>query len=422
MTVRLTTLDSGLRVVTDAITTVESVSVGAWVDAGARHEAPHINGVSHMLEHMAFKGTQRRSALDIAIEIENVGGHVNAYTSREHTAYYARMLKDDMPLAVDIIADILQNSVMELSELERERAVILQEIHQANDTPDDIIFDYFQETAFPDQAAGRPVLGTVDLVSGFSRDTLINYMRDQYSPPSVVIAGAGNLDHDEFVHMVSGAFGNLPDPHPRETEAAMYVGGDYRERRDLEQVHVLLGLEGVSYNHPDYYAASVYSTLFGGGTSSRLFQEVREKRGLVYSVYSFMSSMADGGIFGIYAGTGASEVTEVIPVICDELTRSTRDITHEELHRARAQLKAGILMSLESPSSRCEQAARQLLVYGRTVPMRETVGKIDAVTKEDIMRLAARFIASPLTIAAIGPVRQIEPHEQTAARLSTSPI
>ncbi len=418
MTVSLTTLDNGLRIVTDCMTTVETVSVGAWVNAGARHERPEINGVSHMLEHMAFKGTKRRSAMDIAVEIENVGGHVNAYTSREHTAYYAKMLKDDTPLALDIIADILQHSTMDVEELERERAVILQEIHQAHDTPDDIVFDHFQETAFPDQAVGRPVLGTLDLVGGFSRETLMTYMADKYTAPAIVVAAAGNVDHDTFCDLAIEAFSELPEPSEQAAEKARYTGGDYREHRDLEQVHALLGLQGISYKDPDYHAACVYSALLGGGMSSRLFQEVREKRGLVYSVYSFMSSLTDDGLFGIYAGTGQHEVAEVVPVVCDELTKSTLDITEEETARARAQLKSSILMALESTSSRCEQAARQLMVYGRIIPTEETVAKVDAVTADDVMRVARRLLDTPLTVTALGPVNGIEPFATTSARLN----
>ena len=417
MTTRVTTLDNGLRIVTDSMATVETVSVGAWVDAGARHEHSGINGISHMLEHMAFKGTKRRSARDIAVEIENVGGHVNAYTSREHTAYYAKMLKNDAPLALDIIADILQHSVMDAEELERERAVILQEIHQSHDTPDDIVFDHFQETAYPDQAVGRPILGTLDLVSGFSRDTLMDYMRVNYTAPAIVVAAAGNIDHDTFATMATEAFSDLPTPSKHETEAALYTGGDFREQRDLEQVHVLLGLQGISYDDPDYHAASVYSTLLGGGMSSRLFQEIREKRGLVYSVYSFMSSFSDGGLFGIYAGTGESEVAEVLPVVCDELVKSTADINEEETERARAQLKSSILMALESTSARCEQAARQLMVYGRIIPTEETVAKVDAVDAEAVMRVARRVVESPLTVTALGPVNNIEAFHETDSRL-----
>lgn len=418
MTVNVTTLNNGLRIVTDTMATVETVSVGAWIGAGARHEAPEINGVSHMLEHMAFKGTKRRSARDIAVEIENVGGHVNAYTSREHTAYYAKMLKNDTPLALDIIADILQHSVMDPEELERERAVILQEIHQSHDTPDDIVFDHFQETAYANQAVGRPVLGTLDLVGGFTRDMLLDYMQTKYTPPVMVVAAAGNVEHDNFTAMASEAFSDLPEPATQESEAATYTGGDFREHRDLEQVHVLLGLQGIPYDDPDYHAASVYSTLLGGGMSSRLFQEIREKRGLVYSVYSFMSSFSDNGLFGVYAGTGEKEVAEVLPVVCDELTKSTQDISEEETARARAQLKSSILMSLESTSARCEQAARQLMVYDRLIPTEETVAKVDAVDADAVMRVAKRIMESNLTVTALGPVGGLESIETTAARLN----
>ncbi|MBT4890740.1 MAG: insulinase family protein [Rhodospirillales bacterium] len=418
MSVRLTTLDNGLRVVTDTMTMVETVSVGAWVDAGARHEHPSINGISHMLEHMAFKGTRRRSARDIATEIEAVGGHVNAYTSREHTAFYAKMLKEDMPLALDIIADILQNSVMDAEELDRERTVILQEIHQSHDTPDDIVFDFFQQTAFPDQAVGRPVLGTIDLVSNFNRQTLIDYMAAQYAPPSIIIAAAGNIDHDMFVDLANNAFTNLPEHNNREVEPAVYHGGDYRSHRDLEQVHCLMGFDGLAYNDPDYHAASVYTTLLGGGMSSRLFQEIREARGLVYSVYSFVSSFQDGGIFGVYAGTGEQEIKEVVPLLCDELMRSTLDISEEETTRARAQLKASILMSLESTSSRCEQAARQLLVYNRIIPLEETVAKIEAVDAAAVMRAAKRILESTLTLTALGPLKELETYDAVTKRLA----
>jgi len=418
MTVNVTTLNNGLRIVTDTMATVETVSVGAWIGAGARHESAEINGVSHMLEHMAFKGTERRTARDIAVEIENVGGHVNAYTSREHTAYYAKMLKDDTPLALDIIADILQHSVMDPEELERERAVILQEIHQSHDTPDDIVFDHFQETAYPDQSVGRPVLGTLDLVSSFTRETLMDYMQTCYTPPVMVVAAAGNVEHDNFTAMASEAFCDLPEPTRKSSDSALYSGGDFREQRDLEQVHVLLGLQGIPYDDPDYHAASVYSTLLGGGMSSRLFQEIREKRGLVYSVYSFMSSFTDNGLFGIYAGTGEKEVTEVLPVVCDELAKSTQDITEEETARARAQLKSSILMSLESTSARCEQAARQLMVYDRLIPTEETVAKVDAVDADAVMRVAQRVMDSALTVTALGPINGLEPIETTAARLN----
>ena len=294
MSIHVDKLPGGLTVVTDEMANVETVSLGAWIGVGTRHEPAEINGVAHLLEHMAFKGTERRSAYDIAQEIEAVGGHLNAYTSRENTAFYAKVLSDDAPLAVDIVSDILLNPVFDKDELKRERDVVLQEIGQANDTPDDVIFDRFQETAYPGQAIGRPVLGTAEIVSGIGRATLRDYMTRHYGTGSMVLAAAGKIPHGKFLDLVREAFEGLPSERGSDVEAAAYKGGEYREQRDLEQAHLLLGFDGVSYHDPMYYTASVFSTLFGGGMSSRLFQEVREKRGLVYSVYSFASAYRDG--------------------------------------------------------------------------------------------------------------------------------
>ncbi len=407
MDVKVTTLENGLQVVTDRMPNVETASLGAWVDVGTRDEKPSINGISHLLEHMAFKGTSRRNAYDISAEIEAVGGHLNAYTSRENTAYYAKVLKDDVPLAVDLIADILQNSTMEPEELERERAVIIQEIHQSHDTPDDIIFDYFQETAYPDQAMGRPVLGTAELVKSMDRDTVLAYMQGHYSGSRMVFAAAGNLEHDKVVKLAEAAFSKLPEKSELKRELPVYTGGDHRDERDLEQVHLVLGVNGLSYLDDDFYTASVLSTLFGGGMSSRLFQEIREKRGLVYSIYSFLSSYTDGGLFGIYAGTGADEVKELLPLIRDEMLRLHDGITDDEIGRARAQLKASILMSLESTTSRCEQMARQIGIYGRPMTVEETVEKIDAVSAKGLKDVAERLVTGPVTLTAVGPCAQL---------------
>lgn len=417
MEIRETRLASGLRVVSDPMATVESASLGVWVDAGTRHEPAAVNGISHLLEHMAFKGTERRSARDIAEEMDAVGGHLNAYTARDHTAYYAKVLKEDTGLALDIVSDILQHSTLDAEELAREQDVVVQEIGQANDTPDDIIFDHFQAAAYPDQPLGRPVLGTEGLVRAMDRDTILAYMGSHYSAPRMVLAAAGRVDHDALVAEAERAFAHLstlPDVKP---EAARYVGGDFREDRDIEQVNLVLGFDGVSYDDPDYYAASVLSTLLGGGMSSRLFQEVREKRGLVYSIYSFTSSYGDGGLFGIYAGTGEDEVSELVPVMCDEVVKVVGGVSEDELHRARAQLKASILMSLESTSSRCEQLARQILVYGRAVPTAEVVAKVEAVDNAEIMRVARRLFSTTPTVAAIGPLAQVESYERMVERL-----
>jgi len=407
MDVQVTTLANGLQIVTDRMPNVETASVGAWVDVGTRDERPTINGISHLLEHMAFKGTNRRSAYDIAAEIEAVGGHLNAYTSRENTAYYAKVLKADVPLAVDMIADILQHSTMEPEELERERAVIIQEIHQAHDTPDDIVFDYFQESAYPDQAMGRPVLGTADLVQSMERDTVLDYMRSHYSGSRMVFAAAGNLEHDQIVKLAEQSFSNLPEKCELERGSPTYTGGEFRDERDLEQVHLVLGVNGLSYLDDDFYTASVLSTLFGGGMSSRLFQEIREKRGLVYSIYSFLSSYTDGGLFGIYAGTGGDEVKELLPLITDEMAKLADGITEDEISRASAQLKASILMSLESTSSRCEQMARQISIYGRPMSVEETVEHIDSVNADGLKKVAERFLSGSMTMTAVGPCSQL---------------
>ena len=417
MTIRASSLPNGLRVISDSMESVESVSLGIWVEAGTRHEDPEINGVSHILEHMAFKGTARRSAKAIAEEIEAVGGHINAYTSRENTAYFAKVLKDDLGLAVDIIADILQNPAMDAEELDRELNVIVQEIHQAHDTPDDVVFDHFQKAAFPGQALGRPVLGTADLVRDMGRDTIIEYMRGHYSAPSMVLSAAGRVDHQHLVELAASAFQSLPPRREFSPKAARYAGGDVREARPLEQVHLLIGFEGVAYEDPGFYPLSVFSTLFGGGMSSRLFQEVRENRGLAYSIYSFLSCYADSGLFGIYAGTGEDEVAETLPLICAEIRKVCAEVREQEVARARVQIKAGILMSLESTSSRCEQLARQMIVFKRPLPIDEIIAKIDAVDPPAVLAAARRLFSGKPALAALGPLSKVESLEEVAARL-----
>ena len=418
-TVRITTLDNGLRVISDEMTSVETASAGVWVEAGARFESPKLNGVSHMLEHMTFKGTRKRSAQAIAEEIEDVGGHINAYTSRENTAYYAKVLKDDLGLAIDVVADLVQNAVLDEEELERERGVILQEINQAQDTPDDVIFDLFQDACYPDQALGRPVLGTLDGISQMPRGDILGFMNDHYRTEGMVLSAAGNFTHDQLLDLAHTHFPDATSAGPGDTQGlAKYVGGDIRESRDIEQVHLLMGFEGFSYKDDDFYAASVLSMLFGGGMSSRLFQEVREKRGLVYSVYSFITAYADAGVFGIYAGTGDKDVAELIPVVCDEIGKLDQNVGAEELNRAKAQLKSSILMSLESTSSRAEQLARQLMIFGRPIPAAEAVAKIEAVDADTIKRVSARIFQGTPTIAALGPIGNVEAFDKIEARLN----
>jgi predicted Zn-dependent peptidase len=405
--IRVTTLPSGLRIVTEQMERVETVSFGAYVASGTRNEEAAQNGVSHFLEHMAFKGTERRSAADIAEAVENVGGHINAYTAREQTAYYVKLLKEDLDLGADIIGDILTHSTFLPEELERERGVILQEIGQANDTPDDIIFDHFQEAAFPAQPMGRPVLGTEDIIRNMSRADISGYMRKNYAAGNVVVAATGNLEHDRVVDLVTKHFADLPSEMPKTPSPGLYTGGEFREERDLDQVHIVLGFPSVSYTDPDYYPTLLLSTLLGGGMSSRLFQEIREKRGLVYSIYSFASPYVETGIFGLYAGTGESEAAELVPVTLEELQRVQIDADIAELKRARAQVKASVLMSMESTGSRCEQLSRQLQIFGRLIPTAETMAHLEAVTVEDIRRAAARVFRGLPTLATMGPAQRV---------------
>lgn len=420
MTIEQATLPGGMRFITDRMDSVETVSLGVWVNAGARNETAEINGVSHLLEHMAFKGTARRSALDIAVEIENVGGHLNAYTSRESTVYYATVLKENADLALDIVSDILMHSTFADDELTRERAVVLQEIGQANDTPDDIIFDTFQETAYPDQPLGRAILGTSDIVSRMPRETLKGYIDAQYGSDRMILSAAGNLDHDALAGLAEKAFEGVSPSQADAPLPGVYTGGDNREIRDLEQAHLVMGFEGVGYDDDDYYPLAVLSTALGGGMSSRLFQEVREKRGLVYSIYTFSSAYQDGGLFGLYAGTGADEVAELVTVVCDELQRVAADpMDDDEITRSRAQIKAGVLMSLESTSSRAERVARHLQVYDRIIPVDEIARRIDTVTAEDIRRVAERLLTSAPTLTALGPVGGLQDYETVKAYLSS---
>ncbi len=418
MTTCLATLDNGLRIVTDRIDSVDTISLGLWVDVGTRNEAPEVNGVAHFLEHMAFKGTERRSARAIAEEIEAVGGHLNAYTSRESTAYYAKVLKEDIGLALDILSDILLNSTFDPTELERERTVILQEIGQANDTPDDIIFDHFQERAFPEQAMGRPVLGSPEIIRRLSRDAVMSYLRRHYGASRMVLSASGNLDHDRVVELADRFLSGMPAECRIATEPARYEGGERREDRDLEQLHLVLGFPGLPLGDPDYYAASVLSTAFGGGMSSRLFQEVREKRGLVYSVHSFAHSYRDSGLFGIYAGTGEEEAAELVPVLCDEMLRLEDGLEPVELARAKAQMKAGLLMSLESTGARCEQMAQHMLIHGTPFDPAEMVRHIEAVDDAAIRRVVARWRGAPPTLAALGPLSRLEDFDRLRARLA----
>jgi predicted Zn-dependent peptidase len=407
LTVHMTRLENGLTILTNEMPHLKSAAVGVWVGAGSRSEREDQHGISHLLEHMAFKGTSRRSALDIAAEIEAVGGEVNAATGIENTSYYARILAEDLPLAVDILGDILTNSSFDEEELAREQNVILQEIGAAYDIPEDRVFDYIQEIAFPDQPLGRTILGTAQTVRSFSADAIRAYMASQYHGHAMILSAAGGISHDELVALGKKAFASLPDGVADAPQAARYCGGEIHDlQADLKEAQLILGFRGRSYKAQDFYATQTLASILGGGMSSRLFQEVREKRGLCYSVYAFHWGFADSGLFGIHAATDADNIKGLMPVILDELLRACDDIGQSELDRARAQIKAGLLMGMESPASRASQLARQKLLFGHPLTMDEMVEKIEAVDLDQIRMLISDILTgSTPSLASVGPVK-----------------
>lgn len=404
MTLRIATLPNGFRIVTEDMPGLKSASVGIWVTAGGRHERVEQNGIAHFLEHMAFKGTARRNSLQIAEAIEDVGGYINAYTSKEMTAYYARVLSGDVALALDVISDIVLNPVFDPKEIETERHVILQEIGQALDTPDDIIFDWLQEVSYPDQPFGRTILGPAERVGAFSREDLLRFVGEHYGPDQMILAAAGGVDHDAIVAQATAIFGALTPVGNANIAPARFGGGERREVKALEQVHFALAFEGPGYRDADVYAAQVYSTAMGGGMSSRLFQKIREERGLCYSIFAQQGAYEDTGSLTIYAGTSEEEIGDLTRLTIDELKRAADDMTEAEVARARAQLKAGLLMSLESPSSRAERNARLLSIWGRVPDVDEAVARIDAVTTADVRHYGRAMMAAPTALALYGPV------------------
>ena len=415
---KITTLDNGLRIITQNMSGLETVSMGIWNFVGGRDELAKVNGVAHLLEHMAFKGTSKRSALQIAETIENVGGDINAYTSKEITAYYVKLMAENLPLGVEILTDILQNSTFAEEELNRERGVIIQEIGMYLDTPDDMIFDYWQSKAYPDQPMGRSILGKSNIIKNITREEVKDFMIDHYNPKKMVVSAAGKIDHTSFVELVSSQCTNLPNGKVNNRTDANYLGGEYREQKDLEQIHLLLGFKGLDFHHKDYYSSLVYSSILGGGMSSKLFQEIREKRGLVYGISSFGSSYTDTGSFAIYAGTGENQIEELIPVLCDELKKSSDSILEKEISRGKAQLKSALMMSRESAFRRCESAARQLLVFNRVIEPSEIIKNINDVTKESVRNVSNFILKSPITIASIGPIKKLESLDKIKRRLN----
>ncbi len=410
MGVEVTKLPTGLTVVTDTMPHLETAALGVWAGVGGRDEKPDEHGISHLLEHMAFKGTTTRSAREIVEAVEAVGGDLNAGTSTETTAYYARVLKADVPLALDVLSDILANPSFVPEELEREKNVIVQEIGAAQDTPDDVVFEHLNELCFPDQPMGRSLLGTAKTLEAFDRDKLHGYLSTHYRGPDMVVAAAGAVDHQRVVEDVTKRFASFNGGEgPKPLPAAFGKGGSRVVHRDLEQAHLTLALEGVPQADPSLFSLQVFTNILGGGMSSRLFQEVRENRGLCYSVYTFHAPYSDTGFFGLYTGTDPADAPEMMEVVVDIIGNAVESLTDAEVARAKAQMKAGLLMALESCSARAEQLARHILAYGRPQTLQEMVAKIEAVSVESTRDAARALLArSKPAVVALGTGRGLD--------------
>jgi predicted Zn-dependent peptidase len=417
MNTRVEKLASGLTLVTERMPHLRTAALGIWIGAGSRNEEAGEHGIAHLLEHMAFKGTKRRTALQIAEEIESVGGDLNASTSIENTGFYARVLGVDVPLALDILTDILTNSTFDSAELAREQGVILQEIGAANDTPDDLVFDLFQARAFPDQPVGRPILGTPQSVRSFTADSLRAYLGKHYRAPKMIVSAAGDVDHDAIAREVSQRLAAISREPGPSASPAIYGGGLELGVRPLEQTHLVFGLQGCSYLTPQYFATQIFASVVGGGSSSRLFQEVREKRGICYAIYAYHQPLVDTGVFAIYAGTDPKDARDLMAVTVDELADAAETANEAEIARAKAMMKVALLGMLESSSARADQLARQILAFGRPIPPDELSGKIDAVTVADVRAAGHALLqAGRPTFAGLGPAAGLE----SAARIAES--
>ena len=419
MSVENTRLPNGITVITHNMPHLETVALGIWVKAGARDERPEENGIAHFLEHMAFKGTTRRTARGIAEEIESAGGEINAATGMETTTYYARVLKNDWKLALDILADIFTESVLDPDELERERDVILQEIAAAHDQPDDLVFDLAQAASFGDHPLGRSILGTHDLIDKVTVEQIVAWRDRNYHGARIVVAAAGNIDHRAFAREAEQLFGKVEAGQQPQRDKPAFKPSARIEEKPLDQAHVVLTFEAPSYRDPEIYVLQVLSSILGGGMSSRLFQEVREKRGLCYSVFSFGSAYEDVGQVGVYAATSPEHSNELMDLTASIMMSVAQDVSDAEVNRAKAQLKASIVMNLESASSRVDQIARQFLAFGYVPTMASLVAKIEAVTPEQVRSLAERlFQAQKPGFSAVGQTSRMTAYDEIARQFA----
>jgi predicted Zn-dependent peptidase len=412
-TVRRTVLPNGLRVLTESIPAMRSVSFGVWVGVGSRDETPAQSGVSHFLEHLLFKGTNRRSALDISAEIEAVGGETNAFTTKEYTCYYARVLDADVPLAVDVVCDLIIDSVLAEADVETERGVILEEIAMHDDEPGDEVHDLFAEAAFGKHPLGRQVSGTVDTISAMTRRQIQSFYRKRYTAPSIVVAAAGNLDHAAVVKLVKAAF-ERSERFTEDASAGVHRPGTPAvpvrtsqitiRSKDTEQAHVVLGGVGLHRDDERRFAMAVLNNVLGGGMSSRLFQQIREKRGLAYSVYSYTSQYADAGLYAVYAGCAPGKVDEVLELARDELAAvAAHGLEPAEIDRGKGMLKGSLVLGLEDTGSRMSRLGKGELLHRELLSVDELLTRVDAVTPDEVRAVASTLLGGPLSLAVIGP-------------------
>lgn len=399
-------LPNGLRILSESVPHVQSISIGVWISSGGRDEDDVNRGVSHFIEHMLFKGTERRTARQIADEFDSIGGQLNAFTDKEYTCYFAKVLSEHLPVALDVLSDMLLNSKLDPQEIALEKNVVLEEIKRHEDTPEDLVHDILVETVWSGHPLGKSIIGTQESVGSLTRDDLVEFMRTSYAPDSIVIAAAGDLVHEEFVDRISGLFSGLEgDKIPTVHEVPAFSTESLLTDKLTEQVHFCVGAPGFSQLDPERYSMALIDTTLGGGMSSRLFQEIRENRGLVYAIGSYAAAYREGGFFTVYGGTSLENVDEVVELVRAEFA-NVRDsnITDEELNRAKNQIKGGLVLSQESTSNRMMRMAKSELYFGRTIPLEELLASIWKVTHDDIAHVAERiFTDSPFPVVAIGP-------------------
>jgi len=408
---RKDTLSNGIRVVSETLPKSRSVSIGVWVKVGSRHEPEEIGGVSHFIEHLFFKGTEKRTAKDIAIEMDSIGGEMNAFTSQETTTYYAKVVDEHLPVAIDILSDILLSSKFDPAEMEKERKVILEEIKSVEDTPDDYIHELITSTVWPDNSLGRPILGTKETIKGLKHKDIISYIEHYYSPKEIVISVAGNFEHTRLIELLNASFGKLARSGVIKKEVTpAFVHAVGVKKKQLEQVQVCIGCKGLHYTHEDRFVISALNTVLGNSMSSRLFQEIREQNALAYSIYSYVTSYRDTGLLTVYAGTDPSNALEVVRLVTKELRKIKEEgITHAEETRVRNQIKGSLVLSLESSNSHMSRLARQEIYFGKYLSMDDIIKGVEKVTAEQAQHLAQQlFTRENISLTILGPLNKAD--------------